>query len=154
MENTLVIKPATLADIETLLQFEQGVITAERPFTNTIRPEKVNYYDLQTLIESDNSYLIIGYLDDVAVASGYIRIEKSKPQHHPDHYGYLGFMYVNGLHRGKGLNKQILEHLKSWAKDRGISKLKLDVYATNESAINAYQKFGFESHMVEMMMDI
>lgn len=154
MENTLAIKPATLADIEILLQFEQGVITAERPFTNTIRPEKVTYYDLQTLIESDNSHLIIGYLNEVAVASGYIRIEKSKPQHHPDYYGYLGFMYVDGAHRGKGLNKQILEHLKSWAKEKGISKLILDVYATNESAINAYQKFGFESHMVEMMMDI
>ena len=154
MENTLIIKPASLADIVTLQKFEQQVIEAERPFTNNIRPEKVHYYDLKTLIESENSYLVIGYLNNIAVASGYIRIEKSKPQHQPDYYGYLGFMYVDPSHRGKGLNSQIITHLKNWAKEKGISKLKLDVYAENQNAINAYKKFGFNHHMIEMMMDI
>lgn len=154
MENQLVIKPASLADVATLQLFEQQVIAAERPFTNNIRPEKVYYYDLKTLIESENSHLVIGYLNGIAVASGYIRIEKSKPQHQPDYYAYLGFMYVDPAHRGKGLNSQILNHLKNWAKERNISKLKLEVYAENQNAINAYKKFGFNNHMLEMVMDV
>ena len=97
------------------------------------------------MIENENCHLIIGYLDNIPVASDYIRIEKAKPQHHPDYYGYLGFMYVDQAHRGKGFNGQILNYLKKWAKDKGISKLKLDVYAENENAVNVYKNLALKA---------
>ncbi|MDF1868512.1 MAG: GNAT family N-acetyltransferase, partial [Saprospiraceae bacterium] len=53
------LRPATLDDLETLFEFEQGVISAERPFDATLKPEKINYYDLSALIQSSDSEVII-----------------------------------------------------------------------------------------------
>jgi hypothetical protein len=39
------INRAELEDLNILLEFEQGIITAERPYDPTRR--KINYYDIQ-----------------------------------------------------------------------------------------------------------
>lgn len=61
-------------------------------------------------------------------------------------------MYVKPEHRGKGINKLVLDGLVNWAKSRNISEIRLDVYAQNESAVKAYEKAGFESLLVTMRM--
>jgi ribosomal protein S18 acetylase RimI-like enzyme len=61
-------------------------------------------------------------------------------------------MYVKPGHRGKGINKVITDELVSWSKLRGISEVRLDVYAQNESAIKAYEKAGFEPHLLTMRL--
>ena len=63
-------------------------------------------------------------------------------------------MYVNNDYRGKGINKQIIEELKTWALSKNIYELRLDVYNDNISAIKAYEKAGFQKHLVNMRMDI
>ncbi len=67
---------------------------------------------------------------------------------------YLGFMYVDPNHRGKEINKKIIEALKDWASSQNIPELRLDVYAENASAIKAYEKAGFTKHMVAMRMNL
>jgi hypothetical protein len=44
------IREATLKDIPILLQFEQGVISAERPFDSTLGKGEIHYYDLEMMI--------------------------------------------------------------------------------------------------------
>jgi GNAT superfamily N-acetyltransferase len=63
-------------------------------------------------------------------------------------------MYVEPEHRGKGVNRRVIEHLKSWAKLQGMTELRLDVYNDNQVAIKAYQKFGFTKLLIEMRMGI
>src|ERR1700761_3909833 len=122
MEN-IQIRPATIADLQTLLRFEQGVITAERPFDSTLKPDPLHYYDIPGMIASPDVQLLVAELVDHSVAgpatqkpailvgSGYARIEPSKPYNiHPLH-AYLGFMYVHPDHRGKNVNTLIIEDL-------------------------------------------
>jgi GNAT superfamily N-acetyltransferase len=149
MEN-IIIRPATLADMDTLLRFEQGVIIAERPFDPTLKDEHINYYDLVGLIESDDVELLVAELAGELIGSGYARIEESKIYlKHPKH-AYLGFMYVEPEHRGKGVNQKIIESLKAWAAARNVTECRLQVYYDNLPAIKAYEKIGFSKLMIKM----
>ena len=70
-----------------------------------------------------------------------------------DLQGYLGFMYVDEAHRGRGLNKLIIDDLILWCKSRGVNEIRLAVYQDNPSAIKAYEKVGFEKHLITMRLD-
>lgn len=39
------------------------------------------------------------------------------------------------------------------AESRGISEIQLDVYAANDSAIKAYEKFGFQPDLLKMRLN-
>ena len=144
------IRPATTADLPTLYRFEQGVIAAERPFDPTLKPDPNSYYDLPAMIAGPDVQLLVAELDGELAASGYARIEPAKSYLRHATYAYLGFMYVEPAHRGKGINSLIIEELRLWARSRGITELRLDVYDLNTPAIRAYQKAGFIRHMLNM----
>jgi len=149
MQN-IIIRKATLNDMDTLLAFEQGVIAAERPFDPTINVDPINYYDLNTLITAPHCHLVVAELDGKPVGSGYARIETGKPFLTHKQHAYLGFMYVLLQHRGKGVNRLVIDALKKWSRDKGITEFRLEVYYDNEPAIKAYEKVGFSRHMINM----
>ncbi|MDR6563322.1 MULTISPECIES: GNAT family N-acetyltransferase [unclassified Arcicella] len=152
--NHIIIRKATFDDLETLYRFEQGVIEAERPFDKTLKNGLIHYYDLEGMITASHIELLVADLEGELIGSGYARIEDAKPYlQHPKH-GYLGFMYVDPNHRGKGVNMKIIQALKEWARSQNISELRLDVYHDNISAIKAYEKIGFSKHMIEMRLGL
>jgi RimJ/RimL family protein N-acetyltransferase len=148
------IRKATLKDLSLLLQFEQGVIEAERPFDPTLKDGNITYYDISELITSNTSEVYVVEINNVIVASGYAKIKTDRNYLKHSHLGYLGFMFVSKEHRGKGLNKLIIDALLKWCKDRNIFEISLDVYDANFSAIKAYEKVGFKKHMINMRLDI
>ncbi|NKI30317.1 GNAT family N-acetyltransferase [Muricauda sp. DJ-13] len=151
MENLLVRK-ASLKDLPTLKAFEQQIITAERPFDPTIRPDPVSYYSLEELIKDETSQVVVAIADNEIVASGSARVKKAR--HYLDHvdYAYLGFMYTKPEYRGKGINKSIIDELLIWAKEQDLYEVRLTVYHDNHPAIKAYEKTGFKSHLNEMRL--
>lgn len=148
------IRTATLNDLETLLRFEQGVINAERPFDSTLKNTNIQYYDIVEMITASHIELMVAEIETEVIGSGYARIEDSKPYLQHQKHAYLGFMYVHPEHRGKGINKKIIEALKQWARAQNITELRLDVYNNNLGAIKAYEKVGFTKHMIQMRMDV
>ncbi|UKB81672.1 GNAT family N-acetyltransferase [Chryseobacterium sp. MEBOG07] len=149
----MITREATEKDLEILLEFEQGVVTAERPFNSTLIEGEIHYYDLKSLIQSPDATVIVAEENNEIIASGYALIKKSEKYYNQfEKYSYLGFMYVKPEYRGKGINKVITDELISWSKSRGISEIRLDVYAQNESAIKAYEKAGFEPHLLTMRL--
>ena len=149
----MIVRKATEQDLKILLEFEQGIVSAERPFNSTFIDGKIHYYDLLYLIQSEDSTVLIVEENNEIVASGYARIKKTENSYSNfERYAYLGFMYVKPEHRGKGINKLILDELISWSKDKGISEIRLDVYDQNESAVKAYEKAGFEPLLLTMRL--
>ncbi len=64
----------------------------------------------------------------------------------PDHPQQGAFIYDFGLHppfRGKGYAKEALARLEDKAKDLGVRKISLHVFAHNETARKLYEKTGF-----------
>ena len=147
----MLIRPAVLADLDVLLEFEQAMIEAERPFDSGIRTGvDVRYYDLEDLIASADVEIVVAEIDGEVIGSGYARIERSKEYLKHRQHSYLGFMYVVPEHRGKAVNKKIVDVLEAWSASKGVSELLLEVYVENAAAIRAYEKSGYTRHVIEM----
>jgi ribosomal protein S18 acetylase RimI-like enzyme len=150
----IIIRKAALSDLNTLLEFEQGIIKAERPFDVTLKDGEIHYYDIAQMIIADHVEVLVAEKAGELIASGYARIEDSKIYlKHPKH-AYLGFMYVKPEYRGKGVNKMILDGLALWSKQREIMELHLEVYDENTPAVRAYEKAGFSKLLVQMRMGL
>ena len=154
MTEQITIRRARMTDMDILLQFEQGVISAERPYDSTLRNDSIRYYDLDQLLTAPHIRLVVAQAGDELIGSGYARIETAKPYLKHERYAYLGFMYVADAWRGKGVNKMIIEALKQWSLSHSITEIRLEVYHENAPAIKAYEKAGFEKHMIEMRIGI
>ena len=148
------IRKALLSDLGQLLAFEQDLIKTERPFDPTVKPDPVNYYDFKAMLTDPHIEMVVGELNNKVIASGYARINKSKPYSKHSHQAYLGFMYVLPEFRGQGINKKIMDVLKDWAAAQNIREFRLEVYNDNVRAIKAYEKFGFSKYFLEMRFNL
>jgi len=148
----LKFREANIDDLSKLLDLEQKVIEAERPFNSSIKTDKTTYYDIESLIIDSDSYLIVTEDADKIIATGYAQIRRSKASRNHDIHSYLGFMFVSLGFRGKGINNALVEQLISWSKSKGAQAVYLDVYSGNTSAIKAYEKVGFEPSLLEMKL--
>jgi ribosomal protein S18 acetylase RimI-like enzyme len=153
MNDNLIVRPAKIEELETLLEFEKGIIVAERPFDPTIKEGEAHYYDLAKLIESPLSAVFVAELGGELIASGYVQEKEANDYLKHSRYAYIGFMYVRPEHRGKGVSQKILDALLNWAKERGLAEIRLEVYSENLSAIKAYEKAGFKPLVLEMRME-
>jgi GNAT superfamily N-acetyltransferase len=148
------IRQATPGDLAALLQFQQGVVEAERGFDPTLKDGSIHYYDIAALISSPDVHFLVAECDSDLVGCGFARIEAAKHYlKHPMH-AYLGLMYVDPRHRGQSVNGKIIDALTAWCRARRISELRLDVYTGNRAAIRAYQKAGFAEHLLEMRLGL
>ena len=152
--NHITFRPATIADLPILLEFEQGIVSAERPFNPTLKMEGVTYYDIAALIDEPNAEVIVGSFNGQIITSGYALIKQASSNVQHDAYALLGFMYVHPTMRGKGINKLLTEQLTNWAKAQQVFEIRLYVYAENKPAIRAYEKAGFTSLVTEMRLDL
>ena len=148
----IVIRPASLDDMDTLLDFEQGIVLFERPMDVTLKEGEIHYYDLAALIESPDAEVLVAEQEGELIGSGYAHIIDSKPYLKHQKHAHLGFMYVKPEHRGKGVNKMIIDALRQWGLSKGINEFRLEVYNSNPGAIRAYEKAGFVPALLEMRM--
>ena len=72
-----------------------------------------------------NSEVIVITNNNEIIASGYATIKQAR--HYLDHevYSYLGFMYTRPDHRGKGVNKMVIDALRSGLKTKELLKFVL-----------------------------
>jgi len=54
-----IVRRARLDDLEVLLEFEQGIIKAERPMDPTLAEDPISYYDISELIKSNDTEVIV-----------------------------------------------------------------------------------------------
>ena len=148
------VRPATKEDLDTLYRFEQGIITAERPYNETLKPGPINYYDLKEMLHLPHVHIVVALDGNKIIGSGYARIESSKSYLQHAQHSYFGFMYVEPAYRRTGVNQLVIDALKAWSLSRGIYELRLHVYTDNAAAIRAYEKVGFEKHLLEMRMKL
>jgi GNAT superfamily N-acetyltransferase len=150
MMEQIMIRQATLRDLDILLGFEQEIIKTERPIDPTLKPGLISYYDIRAMISEPDVRVMVAETEGKIIASGYVRIQKAEPYLRHASFAFLGFMYVVPEYRGRGINSRIIESLTAWAEEQGITETRLDVYCKNLTAIKAYEKIGFVPHMLEM----
>ncbi|WP_103071710.1 GNAT family N-acetyltransferase [Aquimarina sediminis] len=149
----MIIRPAKIEDLPTLLEFEQKIIETERPMDPTLKTGKINYYDIGAYITAHHTQVVVAEVDGETVGSGYGQIRDCKDYFKQKQLGYIGFIYVKEDFRGKGISQKILQNLIDWFKTKEIEEIRLTVYDKNPRAIRAYEKAGFEKHLVEMRIN-
>jgi ribosomal protein S18 acetylase RimI-like enzyme len=152
--NPIRIRPANSADVDTLNRFQQGVVTAERPFDLTIKDGPVQYYDIARMMASDQVRFVVAESGSEVIGCGFARIETAKHYLKHPSQGYLGMMYVDPKYRGQSVGKRIIDALKQWCLSKNVRELRLEVYHDNGPAVKAYEKAGFQHFMIEMRLNL
>jgi len=63
---------------------------------------------------------------------------------------WIQSVYIDKSYRKKGVFTKLINYIKIIAKDNGVNKLKLYVYKSNNNAIIAYEKIGFEKEYFDI----
>lgn len=148
--NQIETRIATINDLPTLLKYEQAIIAVERPFDDGLAPDPISYYNLESLITSSEAEVIVACEGNNIVGAGYVQKRKADDYYTYQYYAYFGFMYVEPICRGLGVNQLIVNNLKEWAVGKELTHCKLTVYSNNDAAIKAYIKAGFNPQIIEM----
>jgi len=144
------IREAKVEEIDQLKMMEQGIVRYERPFAPNLKDDPIEYYDLRDFIQREDAHVLVALIDGEIVGSGYALIKNSKPYIKYEQHAYLGFMYVEPKFRGQGIIGKIIDQLIEWGKKKNMTEFQLDVYAENESALNAYKKRKFKPDLLKM----
>ncbi len=67
---------------------------------------------------------------------------------------HIFLLYVSPQHRRLGIGSALVTHAENWAKARGDRQIGLQVFLSNQPALNLYQKLGFESESVLMVKSL
>lgn len=154
MNDDILIRAATLEDLPTLLTFEQGIISAERPYDSTLKPDPISYYDIGEMIADADAEVAVAVSGERLIGSGYAIKKASRHYLNPPYHAFIGFLYVEPDFRGRGVKQRVLEHLFAWARANDLPEIHLTVYPDNAPAIRAYEKVGFEPYILEMRMNL
>jgi ribosomal protein S18 acetylase RimI-like enzyme len=142
---TFTIRQAAKKDFETLEAFQQQSAEYVKPFDPTLKKEgRIEYYNIQDLIQSKNVNFLVVEKDNKIVACGYGEIKDASKFMEEKKLGYIGFMFVLEEFRRKGISKLILDELFKWFKEKKIKDITLKAYSENTNAIKSYEKYGFK----------
>jgi ribosomal protein S18 acetylase RimI-like enzyme len=63
-------------------------------------------------------------------------------------------VYVVPAHRRQGIGRALMEHAATWAKAEGYTQIGLQVFTTNQPALDLYNKLGYQAMSVSMIREI
>lgn len=153
------IHPATIQDLHTLISFNKKLSKKEhQDFDTTINPEFADtergqkYF--RNCIESDTTIALIAKENEVPI--GYLvgGIEAVSEYRTIGRMCEIDNMWVDEAHRDKGIGKLLMEEAKQWAKDKGITRMRVIASFDNTKAIDFYKREGFEEYDLILEQDI
>jgi ribosomal protein S18 acetylase RimI-like enzyme len=68
-----------------------------------------------------------------------------------DRHAHIFLLYVALKHRRQGIGKSLMLLGEDWAKNRGDRQISLQVFQSNQPAINLYHQLGFQTQSVSMV---
>ncbi len=78
-----------------------------------------------------------------------IAIDQVNGLRHPN----IFTIYVDPNHRRQGIGKALVGHAEAWAKNQGYTQMGLQVFTTNQPAIELYQQLGYQARSISMMRE-
>ena len=117
------------------------VVSRERKYLAMLEGPPLSSIEnfIRTNIENDNPQFVAVKDNEVI---GWCDIIPKKMEGFR-HCGQLG-MGIRSGYRGKGLGEKLASLTISKAKEKGLERVQLEVYASNEPAVGLYKKLGFE----------
>jgi GNAT superfamily N-acetyltransferase len=63
-------------------------------------------------------------------------------------------VYVEPGHRRQGVGVALMQKAQLWAKIQGYTQISLQVFTTNQAAIDMYDRLGYEARSISMFRDL
>jgi len=67
-----------------------------------------------------------------------------------DRHAHVFLLYILPEHRRRGLGSALMRYAEDWAKARGDRQIGLQVFQSNQPALNLYQHLGYETQSLWM----
>lgn len=68
-----------------------------------------------------------------------------------DRHAHIFLLYVMPEHRRRGIGKGLIRHAEDWARARGDRQIGLQVFLSNQPAVNLYQSLGYQTQSLWML---
>lgn len=118
----------TKGDLETVLEIEQSLFPDDAWSVEMFKDE---------LAEVPLSrYVVVAEIDNQIIGYASLRFVGSE--------GDINTIAIQEVFQQKGFGKQLLQHLLTVAKEKGVREIFLEVRVDNQLAIELYRKTGFE----------
>ncbi|MGE7694014.1 N-acetyltransferase family protein [Lysinibacillus sp. NPDC094177] len=118
----------------------------------SVMPE--TYYN--ELIVNEESDILIAKKDEIVVGFAVISVETSPPFESlvPRKYAYIHDFGVKADQQRKGIGKILFTACITWAKERAVNSIELNVWEFNTKAIDFYKHFEMSSVSRKMKLNI
>jgi ribosomal protein S18 acetylase RimI-like enzyme len=102
-------------------------------------------YDGRIFVAEDaEAQRLAGYI--VVLAT----VASEEPDDDPTPYSYLSDLLVREPYRGRGLARDLVQTGEAFVRERGATRMRLQVLAENRAARGLYAKHGYRDHIVEL----
>lgn len=71
-----------------------------------------------------------------------------------DRHTHIFLLYVIPEHRRRGIAKVLMQQVETWAASRGDHQISLQVFQSNQPALNLYQQLGYKIQSVSMIKSL
>lgn len=139
----------TTLDTSTLLKFLQ--VTYQELY-----PQQQDYQHLQSTVDrylsGETPLWFVTDANSVKIACLWlgIAIDQITGIRHPNVF----LIYVDPIYRRQGIGRELMRYVATWATAQGYTQIGLQVFTTNQPAIELYQQLGYQSRSISMMRDL
>jgi GNAT superfamily N-acetyltransferase len=157
MNDKISIRVATIKDILDLtrLYHEMHNFHAAAVSDRLVRISEVSdihersdlYQEIMKIIQSMDSVIFLAEVDQkpVGLAEIHIRHDDANPLTVPYRYGYLQSLIVTASNRQRGIGTQLVAAIEHWAKEKGASEIRLNVFEFAGGPLTFYEQLGYRT---------
>ena len=155
----ITVRKATIEDLQVIQDFNNKLCAKENlDFDSTINPHfatsegGLRYF---TSNIEDNEKLVL-LAKDESTPIGYLvgGIETVGDYRTIPNICEVDNMWVDEAYRSQGVGKKLMDTITTWAKERGIKRMRVIASHQNEKGINFYKREGFAEYDLILEKDI
>lgn len=102
---------------------------------------------LDALAHPSPENLIAVAEDDVETQLGYVFVSTKVDYFTAERHGHIEIVAVDEGATGRGVGQLLMAEAERWAAARGYRFLTLSVFATNQRALNLYDRLGYQPEL-------
>jgi GNAT superfamily N-acetyltransferase len=155
---SVIVRRAVLKDARTVAEYAIKLVVQHqeydaRRFVRLASVEQAEgFYGNQT--KAKDAAVLVAELEGKIVGFAYLQFEAKDYANLLENAAWLHDIYIDETARGFNAGRVLIEKSIAVAKELGADKLMLSVAAKNEYAEGFFERNGFRTTMVEMMLDL
>jgi ribosomal protein S18 acetylase RimI-like enzyme len=152
------VRRAVWEDARTIAEYAIKLIAQHqdynpRRFSRFVTEKQAeHFYGRQT--KTGDAAVLVAELEEKIIGFAYIQFEAKDFANLLEKAAWLHDIYIDETARKSGVGKHLIEKSTEVARELGADKLMLSVAAQNEYAREIFERKGFKTTMVEMMLDL